>query len=520
MSAWKRLPVCEGDTTVPDLCVSPFQLLLLRSPRTEFLTALFIMDWIQSKLTPEMLLMVFAYLSSCQRDILACRAVSRCFRVLSAEFVVRRVVFAKRLDAMFHLWKVLQDKDLSQHVTELVYDASAHNEDLATDFDEYETACARYCTRPLHDAENIRRSRIYAQFFRQVCANRPWRGIIKDEKARHVKGLHKGFQSYYRRWLEESQMIEDGVDSDLLAQALSRLPKLRRIVFTDFRELAGEGEGYKDVCERIFGNALEPRGLSFSSETYKESTLLLDIIAESPEANITSLSIGGHPYESFEEFWRSRKTDRGLLHRPYDPPALPCDPPWDEDDTAARRVCKTLQHLRLPIEFAHELVPYISPLMDDSVKDSFVGRILGSAARTLVRLSLHALDLLTCNDGDVACMKAGERCLGLILYPLTFPSLQHLELRGWPIVDSSLREFLSKHTSTLRELSLLQCAISENPTNFAQWARNHMFLSGVRIDVRAVSDDKGDDEGWREWDSATLEHLWLAGRPNSLRVQS
>lgn len=104
-------------------------------------------------------------------------------------------------------------------------------------------------------------------------------------------------------------MIEDGVDSDLLAQALSRLPKLRWIVFTDFRELAREGESYVDVCERIFGNGLEPRGLSFSYHTYQEFTLLLDLIAHCPKANITSLSIGRHLYESFEEFWRRRNPD-------------------------------------------------------------------------------------------------------------------------------------------------------------------------------------------------------------------
>lgn len=74
---------------------------------------------------------------------------------------------------MLHLWKVLQDKDLRLHVTKLVCDASAHSEDLATNFDEYETAYARYCKRPLRDEENIRRSRIYAQFYREVCTDWP-----------------------------------------------------------------------------------------------------------------------------------------------------------------------------------------------------------------------------------------------------------------------------------------------------------------------------------------------------------
>lgn len=38
-----------------------------------------------------------------------------------------------------------------------------------------------------------------------------------------------------------SQMFDDGLDSDIFSRMLSRLPMLRRIVFTEFRELAPEG---------------------------------------------------------------------------------------------------------------------------------------------------------------------------------------------------------------------------------------------------------------------------------------
>ena len=232
------------------------------------------------------------------------------------------------------------------------------------------------------------------------------------------------------------------------------------------------------------------------------------------------VSSSGHPHESFEDFWMTMGLDRRRLHRPSDPPALPYDPAWDEDITSARQVGKKLQHLRLPVDFGQDVATSMYLSVENHIRESFACQILEFAAPTLIRLSLHASDLLTFSGGAVTCVKSGKPYLDVMLFPFTLLSLQHLDLRGWLIADCPFQEFLSRHTSTLKELSLTQCAISDNPSKLGWWAGNRMFLSGAIIDVRAESNSSGANEEWLDWDVADLEDLWLAGRPNCLRMRN
>ena len=142
---------------------------------------------------------------------------------------------------------------------------------------ELEDACDRLCPRAFYDDEAMNETRMYAQFYSRVCRTRPWTGVLDEFKERHTTGMHRGFYDYFRRWRTQTQMIEDGLDSDILIAALEILPRLRRIVFTDFRGLVRDGEGYSAVCERTFGNTLEPRGLSFSDDICRKFMLLMDL---------------------------------------------------------------------------------------------------------------------------------------------------------------------------------------------------------------------------------------------------
>lgn len=47
----------------------------------------------------------------------------------------------------------------------------------------------------------------------------------------------------------------------MLRLALHSLSKLRKVVFTDFRELTRAEVGYDQLCHRLFGNSLELDGL-------------------------------------------------------------------------------------------------------------------------------------------------------------------------------------------------------------------------------------------------------------------
>jgi hypothetical protein len=97
-------------------------------------------------------------------------------------------------------------------------------------------------------------------------------------------------------------------------------------LFTDFREIAREGEGYSAVCKRIFGNTLEPLGLSFSDDTCRELQMLMRLVVEHTPTTIQSFSIGGHPYESFFDFWKTTRSNQNYVHRPFNPPAIPYEP--------------------------------------------------------------------------------------------------------------------------------------------------------------------------------------------------
>lgn len=387
---------------------------------------------IAADLPPELLGHIFSYMSNCRRDIATCRLVCRCFHASSSEHLIPRVLFANRLDVMERLWEVIEHPYFRQHVKELVYDASEYQELLATDLEEYEDTCDGHCTRLFCDVEAIKKTQRYAKFYRRLCRTRPWRGPTYESKKWHETGIHKGFHDYFRRWLAQNQMIEDGLGCDLITEALARLPKLRRVVFTDFRELAREGEGYAAVCRRAFGNTLEPLRLSFSEDIIREFMLLMDMIAESPQRNIQSLSIGGHPYDSVENFWATMKSNRRHVHRPFDPPAMPDEPDWDDEDMdSAKRVCAKLQQLRLPITFSRQECYERSIDIDAGIRESYTGRILGFSAPNLVQLSLCSLDLLfSHHTGGIGIRSTGERCLEFLLFPVLFSLLQHLELRG------------------------------------------------------------------------------------------
>lgn len=252
------------------------------APKPYFALALSAMESVEVVLPREVLTHMFGHLSACRKDIAACRLVCRTFRAYCSEFLVSRAIFANRLDTIQRLWEVLEHPYFSQHVKELVYDASEYQESLATEFEEYEDACDQHCTRTFYDEQAMEELQTYAQFYHRVCRTRPWRSALDESKKWHTTGVHKGFHDYFRRWLTQKQIIEDGIDNDVLIEALKRLPRLQRIVFTDFRELAHEGEGYSTACKRLFGNTLEPCGLCLSYDIYRQFMLLVDFLAERP----------------------------------------------------------------------------------------------------------------------------------------------------------------------------------------------------------------------------------------------
>ena len=119
-------------------------------------------------LPPELQIRIFSHLPS-RRDIAASRLVSKQFLACSSQFLVPRVVIAKRLDSLRQFWQILHHPSLHRHVTELVWDASGYSESIASDFENYIQACDG-AGRDFRDQTSIEEDDRYTSF----CSEAGW----------------------------------------------------------------------------------------------------------------------------------------------------------------------------------------------------------------------------------------------------------------------------------------------------------------------------------------------------------
>ena len=74
----------------------------------------------------------------------------------------------------------------------------------------------------------------------------------------YINGINQGFKVYSRKWHHQLRIENESVPFHILQAALQRLPSLQRIRIGNFPELAEDDEGYHELCDRLFGNKLEP----------------------------------------------------------------------------------------------------------------------------------------------------------------------------------------------------------------------------------------------------------------------
>jgi hypothetical protein len=132
-----------------------------------------------------------------------------------------------------------------------------------------------------------------------------------------------------------------------------------------------------------------------------------------------------------------------------------------------------------------------------------VQMMLRASTPNLVRLSFSATDSpFFYSVHDTESKYDVKEYLEYQLF-LTFRSLHDLELRGWPLLEGGkVKNFLSKHSSMLRELRLVDCFFSEDLRSLRRWVGKNMFLNKVDLE----------DEAWQYWRDADLEALWLTSR--------
>ena len=525
-------------------------------------------------LPPELWSRIFHYLSNHRADIGRCRLVCKTLHTVGSEFLIPRVVLAKRSDSLQRVWDVLEHPVFRLHVTELVYDASRYLETVATDCSAYARICERFSSRQYLCEGVEERIETFDQLSHRIFPQEDDNNGCDCRGTTEGLDVYSGYIEYSKRWLDQQSTIDKHLHFATLESILTRLPKLRYITFTDFRHAAEPGELYLDLTRRLFGNVVEPNGLGLESKDGAAELLgVLKAIKDTPKAHIRGFSIGGHSYENFDTDTDVPVFDRRYIHLPDAPAALPYNflnvatslDDSDADDVAADQdiltALKGLKHLRLPVK-----IPLDEALMDEFDPDigldgSDISFMLRCTASTLVSLELWALEGIFRNDDPKKVMRTTQGFLTALLEELVFDSLRYLELGNWQLPESCIfKDFFSRHSSTLKEVRILACTVYEDPRHMGNWVGQNMFLTGVELDLwpgycdwndsdsgesssafHDVEETSTDDEHsghgevesfenirdnyeepewtalpWQCWENGNLEALWLSGRTNHL----
>lgn len=421
-------------------------------------------------LPPEILGRIFSFLE--QQDVSSCRLVCDAFHRISSPYLITTVVFARRLKTITRLKEIVAHPYFHKYVTELVYDASSYNEDVANDWQAYVDACEQE-PRHLIDAEWAARKREDAKLWRGV---RPYESQVEDyesysaatddrqyrdeeEYCDRVYGLgcHRSFPDYHRLYVAQRKIDSHGMPRRTLRDALEQLPQVRRVVFADWRSLARSGESFDDCAHRLFGNTLAPKlvdGTDFDSYDCFDD-LLCAASQTLPRGRIESLAIEPHLFED-DEVSPSNDTDPGArgaqcIQNVFFEP---------EDDCVTDNVIeltKNLRRLRLSTKSTGEY---------------------SQSARCLPAVLIHGNNLthLVLKDAskDQAYLNFVE--------DLRLPHLRHLDLQRWRMSRLVIQRLLTEHASTLRELRFLACLLDKDPVDLGIWAGKNLRLTGIELD--------------------------------------
>lgn len=284
----------------------------------------------------------------------------------------------------------------------------------------------------------------------------------------------------------------------LLTIAQKKLPKLTKLIITDFRGLARDGESYQDVRRRLFTN---PAIGSHTPVIHEATNYIYDALRMwAQEGTLESLTIGLHMFSSST----ARPDDLGgefaetSLRQP-----LMADlwrVLWREDGWYSPLIGMgdrfRLRDLHLDLRDMSSSCPTALPQL---------GRMLNATQDTLRRLYVSA-DLIKKSSRDpffgygLGMLPQQYHPHGIAkrldvfeqtLLPLRLPHLQSLTLTDWLLDIHQLHSFLSAHASTLSYLHLLTCMLfvpehqHHSLLDFADWVGDIMRLRGMEaFDLR------------------------------------
>ncbi|KAL1586434.1 hypothetical protein WHR41_05212 [Cladosporium halotolerans] len=525
-------------------------------------------------LPTELLDRIFDYLADDHRDIASCRLVNSTFRNGSSPYLITKVIFAKRPLELIKIQEVACDPFFSRYVTHMVYDLShwKFNEiDMndITEHMEYFSACEEAEDLGIRDLDNDA----------NVAPSQPKSGrlsellrihTISEETISALENLddftpspkadtdpavlplaytlytpdgedsepssilcHKSFPQYKRYARFHEIFTAQYEHLKVLHDVAHKFPRLRKITFTDYRGLARRGETYRDLCTRLFGDVLEPERWHWQLDNglcTMDAMLALGAVALKGE--LQSVAFGPHHYQILA-------LPQETLVTYKEPHYLSLEDISDGFPAAddCKDVFKNLRSFRLPLLFEGARFPLEK-----------AARLLDGLPESIAKLALAAKGPIEGTELQEIMIEETVRPFNELVAKRHFPHLESLELEGWCIELETLKEFLTKHASTLRTLHLINLYLAtqgENPgpshiLSFGDFVGRELQLDGVEIiEVKVLGPveslgDRGDSlwldpalqfELNEEWDGSMpvaalpdsrAEKRCLAGRPNKI----
>lgn len=381
-------------------------------------------------------------------DIAACRLVNHSFNDHSSPFLLPCVVFARQLRPLTKLREVLCHPYFRKFVTRLVYDASEYEESTALDWHRYvddcETAprdleCLNCTDQQRIDGIAWDRLKSFGNHDFPVAISSANSTGLNEKLAEFETvvdsetqlsnafrlGCHTTFGRYVQSQVDQQQIRREKIDAKILAAAFLRLPRLRDIVFTDYRGLACDGESYDICCRRLFGRSLEPchTGVGGQSIPSGDSLFsLLGVIALVRPAHVEGLAVGPHIFEYTGEDV-SELADPSHPNNPQylDISALENIPlePLDELVT----ILSQLRQLRLPL-------CYSGIRTDEDHLREQLHKFLRASAPRLEILTLHMIYLFWGGVREVPMVDNDSRFkfFNSVISPLYMPYLRSLSV--------------------------------------------------------------------------------------------
>lgn len=242
-------------------------------------------------LPAELLSEIFYRLSFDRRDISACRLACRDFHTLSSPYLITYAVWSSRPPALKKLQQLLDHGYFKKYIRELVVDISVYIprqldlEDYIRQCDSSSRALERY---PGPDQD-------YSPPDFNAPADCYQTGAYKVQTAKY--GFALGWEDYCK--LRDGQLRSqgDGSADRVLHRAFRELPAVRDVAFGDYRCLTLNGESHSDLCNRLFGNTLQPLTLD---NTYLPGRFLQNrvnqILAELPANQVRRFTFNLHPF--------------------------------------------------------------------------------------------------------------------------------------------------------------------------------------------------------------------------------